>query len=187
MEILKLINDDDGSVYEGETVNGKPHGKGKKTYADGRVEEGRWKKGIKINNIINYEEMKKINSIILSSINCWIRKEYTTKLTYNCEKIVYEYFINEKLEKTLEIEQEIWDILINKLFKIIKQRNYFWKRNYYVDGDQSVFDVNPWKMEIRNKTGECIEIKCKGKEPEIFSDFFEIFHDIYYDKIENKK
>jgi len=29
-----------GDVYEGETEDGIPHGKGKMTYADGKVEEG---------------------------------------------------------------------------------------------------------------------------------------------------
>jgi len=43
MSIVKLTNED-GSVYEGELAEGKPHGKGKMTYPDGRVEEGNWKK-----------------------------------------------------------------------------------------------------------------------------------------------
>jgi hypothetical protein len=42
---MEKLSFNDGSVYEGETVNGKPHGKGKMTYADGRVEEGKWKDG----------------------------------------------------------------------------------------------------------------------------------------------
>jgi hypothetical protein len=33
---------ENGTVYEGETLNGKPHGKGKMTYPDGKVEEGRF-------------------------------------------------------------------------------------------------------------------------------------------------
>jgi hypothetical protein len=40
----KLIIDD-GIVYEGDVVNGKPHGTGKMTFADGSVEEGKWKGG----------------------------------------------------------------------------------------------------------------------------------------------
>jgi hypothetical protein len=32
----------DGSVYEGDIVNGKPHGKGKLTYVYGGVYEGDW-------------------------------------------------------------------------------------------------------------------------------------------------
>jgi hypothetical protein len=39
------MTDTGGEIYEGETANGKPHGKGKMTYADGRVEEGRWENG----------------------------------------------------------------------------------------------------------------------------------------------
>ena len=41
----RKLKSDDGSVYEGETLNGKPHGKGKMTYKDGRVEEGNWENG----------------------------------------------------------------------------------------------------------------------------------------------
>jgi len=35
----------DGGVYEGDVVDGKPHGKGKVVYPDGKVEEGNWKDG----------------------------------------------------------------------------------------------------------------------------------------------
>jgi hypothetical protein len=38
---------EDGSVYEGETTNGKPHGKGKYTYANGNVYEGDFANGKK--------------------------------------------------------------------------------------------------------------------------------------------
>jgi len=31
-----------GDVYEGDFVDGKRHGNGKMTYADGKVKEGRW-------------------------------------------------------------------------------------------------------------------------------------------------
>jgi hypothetical protein len=41
-EKLTLAN---GDTYEGETVNGKPDGKGKMTYANGTVEEGEWFEG----------------------------------------------------------------------------------------------------------------------------------------------
>jgi len=34
-----------GDVYEGEYIDGIPHGKGKMTYKDGKVEEGIWKDG----------------------------------------------------------------------------------------------------------------------------------------------
>jgi len=34
-----------GIVYEGDVVNGIPHGRGKVTYADGRTKEGNWKNG----------------------------------------------------------------------------------------------------------------------------------------------
>jgi hypothetical protein len=30
-----------------------------------------------------------------------------------------------------------------------------------------VFDVKPWKLEIKNVTGEYIEINCRGKYPEV--------------------
>jgi hypothetical protein len=36
---------DDGSVYEGDLANGKPHGKGKLTYVYGGVYEGDWVNG----------------------------------------------------------------------------------------------------------------------------------------------
>jgi hypothetical protein len=42
---MEKITLDDGSIYEGETANGKPHGKGKQIWADGTVEEGQWKDG----------------------------------------------------------------------------------------------------------------------------------------------
>jgi ribosomal protein S20 len=39
------ITGKNGIVYEGDVVNGIPHGKGKVTYADGRTIEGNWKNG----------------------------------------------------------------------------------------------------------------------------------------------
>ena len=41
----KQIRYDSGDVYEGETQNGKRHGKGKYTWADGDTYEGDWKDG----------------------------------------------------------------------------------------------------------------------------------------------
>ena len=35
----------DGAVYEGEWMEGKPHGEGKRTWSDGAVYEGEWRKG----------------------------------------------------------------------------------------------------------------------------------------------
>ena len=131
-----------------------------------------------MNNIIKYEEMENINNISYSSLNNWIKEEYTTNIINNCDKIICELFINDELKKTLEIELEIWHNLIKRLFKIIKQRNYFWNKQYFVKGDENVLDVYPWKIEIKNKKGECIEIKCKGKNPEIFTDFLTIIYDI---------
>ena len=46
---------DDGSVYEGDVVGGKPHGKGKMIHPDGRVEEGNWKNG-KFVERMNHEQ-----------------------------------------------------------------------------------------------------------------------------------
>lgn len=40
---FKRIEYDGGDVYEGETRNGKRHGKGKYTWADGDTYEGEWK------------------------------------------------------------------------------------------------------------------------------------------------
>jgi len=40
---IKNLVFEDGSTYKGDWVNGKPHGKGKLIYADGRIEEGSWK------------------------------------------------------------------------------------------------------------------------------------------------
>lgn len=139
-------------------------------------------KGTKNNNIIKYEELGKISNIIYSYYSEWTRTEYITKIINNCENIICENYEKEKLEKTIEIEQEIWRNLINKLFKIIKQRNYYWNKNYSIAGNEKVFDVSPWKIEIKNKIGECFEINCKGKAPEIFNDFLEIIYDIYYKK-----
>ena len=42
---FKRIEYDGGDVYEGETQNGKRHGKGKYTWADGDTYEGDWKDG----------------------------------------------------------------------------------------------------------------------------------------------
>jgi len=39
---MEKITFPNGGYYEGEFVDGKHHGKGKMTYADGRVEEGTW-------------------------------------------------------------------------------------------------------------------------------------------------
>jgi len=39
------ITYDDGSVYEGDLINGNPHGKGKITFADGNMYEGDWVNG----------------------------------------------------------------------------------------------------------------------------------------------
>jgi len=33
----------DGSIYEGEFLLGKKHGKGTMTYPDGKVKKGKWK------------------------------------------------------------------------------------------------------------------------------------------------
>ncbi|MDR0502051.1 MAG: Fe-S cluster assembly protein IscX [Treponema sp.] len=43
MKIEKLTYSN-GSVYEGETVNEIPHGKGKMKYANGKTEKGYWKR-----------------------------------------------------------------------------------------------------------------------------------------------
>jgi len=131
-----------------------------------------------MNNIIKYEEIKEIKSISYSIFNYYIKEENKININNNIENINCEYFINGNLEKTLDIEQDIWNNLINKLFKIIKQRNYFWNKNYMVKGDETVFDVIPWEIVIKNKKGECIEIKCKGKNPEIFTDFLTLIYDI---------
>ena len=203
MDSIRLTNED-GSIYEGKILDSKFHGKGKITYPDGNVKEGLWyrgkfigneshlhidifKKPKKVNKIIKYKEFEKINCISYTSTSCWTGKEHRYKIINNEDKIIYEYYENGELKKSLGIEHEIWKTLINKLFKIIKQRNYYWNKNYYVNGDERVFDVSPWKMEIKNNTNECIEINCKGKAPEIFLKFLEIIWDIYYDKIENKK
>jgi hypothetical protein len=135
-----------------------------------------------LNKTIKYKELENINSITHSSLNCWTGKEHTRKIINNNEKIVYEYFENGELINNLEIENDIWYNLKNKLFKILKQRNYYWNKNYSIAGNEKVFDVSPWKIEIKNKIGECFEINCKGKAPEIFNDFLEIIYDIYYKK-----
>ena len=47
---FKRIEYDGGDVYEGETRNGKRHGKGKYTWADGSFYDGEWKDGKKDGN-----------------------------------------------------------------------------------------------------------------------------------------
>lgn len=47
---FKRIEYDDGDVYEGETRNGKRHGKGKYTWSDGSFYDGEWKDGKKDGN-----------------------------------------------------------------------------------------------------------------------------------------
>jgi len=39
------IVDKNGIIYEGDVINGIPHGRGKITYTDGRTKEGNWKNG----------------------------------------------------------------------------------------------------------------------------------------------
>ena len=41
----KTIKFTDGSIYEGDVVNGKPHGKGKRSSPSGSVHEGNWENG----------------------------------------------------------------------------------------------------------------------------------------------
>ena len=45
---MEKITFENGTIYEGETLNGKPNGKGKKTWTDGsgKIEEGNWENGI---------------------------------------------------------------------------------------------------------------------------------------------
>jgi len=40
-----IYDNGNGDMYEGEFENNKPHGGGKMTYKDGRVQEGIWKDG----------------------------------------------------------------------------------------------------------------------------------------------
>ena len=40
-----MVIQPNGSIYEGDWLNNKQHGHGKKTYKDGNVYEGDWKKG----------------------------------------------------------------------------------------------------------------------------------------------
>ena len=39
---MEKLSFEDGSTYEGETADGKPHGKGKMTYPNGKTEQGTW-------------------------------------------------------------------------------------------------------------------------------------------------
>jgi len=39
------IVDKNGIIYEGDVINGIPHGRGKITYTDGKIKEGTWKNG----------------------------------------------------------------------------------------------------------------------------------------------
>ena len=55
----RKIKSDDGSVYEGETLNGKPHGKGKKTFRNNWYEDGEWKNGEFLRGKVNYYDWNK--------------------------------------------------------------------------------------------------------------------------------
>ena len=44
-QTIRKLKFKDGSEYQGTTVDGVPHGKGKMTYPDGKLEEGNWKDG----------------------------------------------------------------------------------------------------------------------------------------------
>jgi hypothetical protein len=129
-----------------------------------------------MNKTIQYKELDKINNIDYFVFNTSIGKEYISKFKKNSDKIIYEDYVNGELKKTLEIELETWDNLLNKFFKILKQRNYYWNKCYDAHGDETVFDVKPWKLEIKNVTGEYIEINCRGKYPEVFREFLEIIY-----------
>jgi len=43
---FRKICDFNGDMYEGSVENGKPHGRGKKTFKDGRTYDGNWKMGM---------------------------------------------------------------------------------------------------------------------------------------------
>ena len=133
-----------------------------------------------MNKIIKYEELEKINNLNYYMVSCRNGEEYISKIIKTYDKIIYEDYVNGELKKTLDIKQEIWNNLLNKLFKIIKQRNYYWNKNYNAHGDETVFDVSPWKLEIKNEAGEYIEINCKGKYPEVFREFLIIIYDLQY-------
>jgi len=128
---------------------------------------------------------EEIKSIAYSTLSCWTGEEYLIKLINNYVKIVCEYSVNGELKKTLEIEQEIWQNLTDKLFLIIKQKNYFWNNHYFISGD-FVTDTGSMKIEIKNESEENIEIKCMNKPPEIFKEFLLIMYDIYYERIKDK-
>jgi len=42
---MEKLTFEDGSIYEVEILDSKPHGKGKLTLADGSLKEGIWKNG----------------------------------------------------------------------------------------------------------------------------------------------
>jgi len=142
-------------------------------------------------------EAECINCIIESHISVWVAKEYTMKLKNNGNKIICEYLITKKLEnkvlvntleliKTIEIEYEVWDKIINKLLKIINQRKYKWDWVYSV-GRTHEKDAGSWKIQVINKNGKIIEIKSRYGTPQLFERILSIFSDIYYKNIKEKE
>ena len=113
------------------------------------------------------KRMKTIKKIEPEEINCisysvcWGTEENTTRrFTYNCDNIIFESFINDKLVELKEIDQEYWNGLLDILFHIIKKRKYSWNNQYSV-GISLAKKKNHPIIKILNKIGEYIEITLK--------------------------
>lgn len=140
------------------------------------------------------EELEKIDNITYSNISARPRTNSILKLIKtNNKNIICEYYIIKNSEdkklidtlelvKTIEIEHKIWYKIINKLLKIIYMNNYFWNNNYSV-GEYPVKDGEKWKIIIKSKNEEYIEINCDLNTPQEFGDILSTFIGIYYKKI----
>jgi hypothetical protein len=135
---------------------------------------------MKIKKIIKKIEMDEIDSISYSF--CWETGENRTqRFTNNCGNIIFESFINEKLEELKEIDQEGWSMWLNNLIVILNKKNYSWN-NHYLVGISILKNKNPWKIEIVNKNGEYIEIKNRNKNANQFDYILEYFSSVYFEK-----
>ena len=114
-------------------------------------------KRIKLKKIVKKEEMENINIVSYSFFG--LDGEFETwKITNDCENIVFESFINEKLEQKKEIDHEEWKNFLDILLSLLIKKKYIWNKHYFVG---LIKNKEPWKLKIISKNGEYIEIENK--------------------------
>ena len=100
-------------------------------------------------------------------------------------KIIYKQYFNNDLEKTLEINKDIW---FNFIKSILKLNILSWKRHY---SNPNIFDGEQWHINIQFIKGDKIEIGGSNAYPKEWNEFIEIIdkHFIIYrrKKMENQR